>query len=126
MNLKHVDGLLQVSMQITYQGRKQLIDKLVIDTGAVHTIISADAVADIGIFFQDGDKLISMKGIGGTEYSFRKEVESICFDAIEINQIKLDFGTLEGFDINGLIGLDILLVNGFIINLNDLTLEVSK
>jgi hypothetical protein len=37
--------------------------------------------------------------------------------------IKIDFGTLDGFDINGLIGLDLLKTGEFIIDLKNLKLS---
>lgn len=72
MKLKKVNRLLEAEMEISYKGKMKIIDKLVIDTGAAHTLISSDSVEDIGIFFENGDSLVSAYGIGGEEYSFRK------------------------------------------------------
>ena len=46
-------------MTISYKGKTKIIDKLVIDTGAAHTLISSDMVEDIGIYFENGDPLVS-------------------------------------------------------------------
>ncbi|NRF90019.1 hypothetical protein HQN89_03080 [Paenibacillus frigoriresistens] len=45
MKIDYLDGLLQTSVTLNYNGRALTIDKLVIDTGASHTLLSADIVA---------------------------------------------------------------------------------
>jgi hypothetical protein len=77
---------------------------------------------DIGIYFENGDPLVSAYGIGGEEYSFRKPVDFIKLGANEITEMKLDFGNLDDWGINGLIGLDILMNGKFIIDLEKLEL----
>ncbi|WP_081384380.1 hypothetical protein [Paenibacillus odorifer] len=77
MRIDYVDGLLQTSLTLIYKGQALTIDKLVIDTGASHTLLSADAVADIGVFFENGDEIITAFGIGGEESCFRKAFDSI-------------------------------------------------
>lgn len=42
MKLEIVNRLLEVEMTISYNGKSKKIDKLVIDTGAAHTLISFD------------------------------------------------------------------------------------
>ena len=41
-------------MTISYRGKTKVIDKLVIDTGAAHTLISSDIVEELGIYFENG------------------------------------------------------------------------
>ena len=122
MKLELVNRLLEVEMTISYKGKTKIIDKLVIDTGAAHTLISSDIVEDLGIYFENGDPLVSAYGIGGEEYSFRKPVDFIKLGTHEIPEIKLDFGNLDDWGINGLIGLDILMNGKFIIDLEKLEL----
>ncbi|CAM3183876.1 aspartyl protease family protein [Filibacter tadaridae] len=122
MKLKLINHLLEVEMVISYKGKTKIVDKLVIDTGAAHTLISSDIVDEISIYFENGDPLVSSYGIGGEEYSFRKSVDFITLGTHEIQGMKLDFGNLDGWDINGLIGLDILMDGMFIIDLGKLEL----
>lgn len=122
MKLKLVNRLLEVEMTISYKGKIKTIDKLVIDTGAAHTLISSDIVGELGIYFENGDPLVSAYGIGGEEYSFRKPVDFIKLGGYEIPEIRLDFGDLNDWGINGLIGLDILINGKFIIDLERLEL----
>ncbi|MBB6451722.1 putative aspartyl protease [Salirhabdus euzebyi] len=122
MKLEFVNHLLEVEMTISYKDKKKTIDKLVIDTGAAHTLISSDVVDEIGIYFENGDRLVSSYGIGGEDYSFRKPVDFIKLGNYEIPDMKLDFGNLDDWGINGLIGLDILMNGHFIIDLGKLEL----
>jgi hypothetical protein len=122
MKLELVNRLLELEMTISFKGKTKLIDKLVIDTGAAHTLLLTDIVEDLGIYFENGDPLVSAFGIGGEEYSFRKGVDFIKLGTHEIPGMKLDFGDLEDWDINGLIGLDILMDGKFIIDLEKLEL----
>lgn len=62
-----VNRLLEVEMTISYKGKTKVIDKLVIDNGASHTLNSSDIVDDLGIYFENGVPLISAYGIGGEE-----------------------------------------------------------
>lgn len=73
MQIELIDNLLQASMTLCYKDRSLTIDNLVIDTGAAHSLLSSDIVSDVGIKFENGDRLVRSFGIGGDEYSFRKQ-----------------------------------------------------
>jgi len=122
MHIEHIDNLLQTSMTIHYKGRFLTIDHLVIDTGAAHSLISSDIVAQIGIHFENGDTLVRSFGIGGDEYSFRKLVDQVQLGDFTIDNTYIDFGVFhEDIDhINGLIGLDILKQGNMIIDLHQM------
>lgn len=127
MKIDLVDGLLQTSITINYKGQALTVDKLVIDTGASHTLLSADAVADIGVYFENGDEIISAFGIGGEESCFRKAFEAVTLGDFKIKNFKLDVGALhEKLEINGLLGLDLLMAADVILDLSDLTMNSSK
>lgn len=108
-------------MTISYKGKTKVIDKLIIDTGAAHTLISSDIVFDLGIYFENGDPLVSAYGIGGEEYSYRKLVD---FIKRGTHEMKLDFGNLDDWEINGLLGLDIQMNGKFLIDLEKLELRI--
>lgn len=124
MKVEYSDYLLQTAITICYQGKTKTIDRMVIDTGAAHTLISSDVVDDIGIFFEPGDLLITMIGVGGEDYSFRKELDSVELGPVKLDKIKVDFGNLDHdiIKINGLIGLDILKEGEFILDFKRLEL----
>lgn len=120
MLIELVDNLLQASITICYKDRSLTIDNLVIDTGAAHSLLSSDVVSEIGIKFENGDRLVRSIGIGGDEYSFRKQVNQIQLGDLILHHISLDFGVFHDdiSSINGLIGLDILKTGNMIIDLH--------
>jgi hypothetical protein len=128
MKIELIDHLLQTSMTVNYKGNSIKIDNLVIDTGAEHSLLSSDTVSQIGITFQNGDKLVRSFGIGGDEYSFRKRIDQIQLGTLILNDISIDFGIFhEDIDhINGLIGLDILKSGEMIIDLQKMDMYPAK
>lgn len=115
MQIEFMHDLIQTSMTNDYKGRSLRIDNLVIDTGAAHSLLSSDIVSELGIRFENGDKL----GIGGDEYTFQKTVDQIQIGELILKHIPIDFGIFhEGINyINGLIGLDILKSGNMVIDL---------
>lgn len=120
MQIKYIDHLLQTSMTIRYKEQSLTIDHLVIDTGAAHSLLSSDIVEQIGIHFENGDRLVRSFGIGGDEYSFRKQIDQVQLGNFIMDHVYMDFGVFhENIDhINGLIGLDILKQGNMIIDLH--------
>jgi len=53
-----------------FRGLSKVIDNVVIDTGAAETIISPDAVDDIGIIAEPDDSVNSYYGVGGSLHNF--------------------------------------------------------
>jgi predicted aspartyl protease len=128
MKLELIDYLLQTSMTVKYNGVSMQIDNLIVDTGAAHSLLSSDIVSEIGVKFQDGDRLVRSLGIGGDEYSFRKRIDQIQLGNLVLSDISIDFGVFhEDLDhINGLIGLDILKSGEMIIDLQHMKMYPAK
>ena len=125
MNIRYDNGLLFIDIKISYLGKSKLIKNVVIDTGASHTIISPDIVSSIGISASPLDKFITMYGIGGEHYAYRKKIDSISICGMDLKDIEIDFGVIdENGNINGLIGLDVLLELGVSIDLKNLKLKL--
>ncbi|NQX48335.1 clan AA aspartic protease [Paenibacillus tritici] len=120
MQIEFIHGLLQTKMTINYRNHSLTIDKLVVDTGAAHSLLSSDIVSELGIKFENGDKLVRSFGIGGDEYTFQKTIDQIQIGELIMNDIPIDFGIFhEGINyINGLIGLDILKNGDMVIDLH--------
>ena len=118
----YFDGqLIYTSLKLTYKGRTKIIDKLVVDTGAAKSFISVDAVYDIDLSFEDDDYITTVFGIGGPDNSFQKILDCVEFGSRKFENYKIDFGGFHGiYDINGLIGLDLLKDAGVIIDLKNI------
>lgn len=123
MKLEYKNGLLFVDMNIGYKGNNVLINNVVVDTGAAHTIINPDSVYELGIKAEAEDEFITMYGVGGEYYSYRKNINSVNIGRNCLEDVNIDFGLIdeEGY-INGLLGLDVLLKLGITINLKELKL----
>jgi predicted aspartyl protease len=120
MQIRFENGLLLTSLMITYKGKTKIVNNIIIDTGAAHSMLSSDTVEDIGIRFTNGDRIISMYGIGGEDYAFEKVVENIKIGDINIEGYDMHFGLINSSGINGLLGLDLLMKAGMIIDLKNL------
>lgn len=127
MKIEFKDGLLFTSLEIKYKGKSKIIDNIVIDTGAAGSIFSPDTVDDIGIYAEIGDRLIEYYGIGGsTHNAFIKNIDEIKLEDKSIENTYMDFGIIDTKgEINGLLGLDILIEIGAIIDLKNLIIKVG-
>ena len=70
MNIEYRDGLLFTDIEISFKGKAKIINNVVVDTGAAQTLISQDAVDDIGIKVSGDDEVVTSYGIGGKEHAF--------------------------------------------------------
>lgn len=77
MNIEYRDGLLFTTIEILYRGESKIIDNIVVDTGASQTLISQDAVDDIGIKVSGEDEVVTSYGIGGKEHAFVKIIDKV-------------------------------------------------
>ncbi|WP_282936870.1 retropepsin-like aspartic protease [Paenibacillus sp. RC67] len=125
MKFEYRDGLLFTSIQISYKGMMKTIDNIVIDTGASHTLLSQDEVDDIGIRVTAEDEIVTSFGIGGKEHAFIKKIELIQVGDFIMKDVAIDFTSFPYEDINGLLGLDILMSAKFNIDLNNLELRLQ-
>lgn len=119
MRIKQLsNGLLVAPLEITYRGITHTVKDVVIDTGAVRSILHVDAVDALDINPSPTDPISRLQGVGGDDFSFRRRMDQAVFIDFRFDGMTLDFGRIEG--INGLIGLDILRSGGFFIDLNGL------
>lgn len=119
MNIDYRDGLLFTSIEIEYRGKLKVIDSIVIDTGAAESIISPDIVDEIEIYPEEDDEIVTFVGVGGSEHhSFVKKVNTVKVGSFLLKDIELDFGIIDPKGkIKGLLGLDILVKVGAVIDL---------
>ena len=127
INIYYDGQLIFTSLKLTHKGRSKVVDRLVVDTGAAKSFISIDAVDDIDISFEDGDHITTIYGIGGPDNSFQKLLDCIEFGSKKFEQYKVDFGAFRGdYNINGLIGLDILKDSGMTIDLKNMRMTETE
>ena len=117
------DDLLLVPVTVAYQGRQVKIPGLVVDTGSATTMISTDAVAQVGIVPEPQDTLHVVRGLGGSEVVFSRRVDRLQIGPRATERFEVDVGGIDAaFNINGILGLDFLLQTGAILDLGALQL----
>ncbi|TYO92010.1 retropepsin-like aspartic protease [Desulfallas thermosapovorans] len=123
MRLDFRDGLIFTSLSITYKGKIKKIENIILDTGAAQSIVSPDAVEELGITVEPDDRIVTCYGIGGKQYAVAKLVNGISFGPFKLGDRTIDLGPvdLDG-EINGLLGMDMLMEVGAVIDLKNLLL----
>ncbi|OKO90190.1 hypothetical protein BRO54_3123 [Geobacillus proteiniphilus] len=71
------------------------------------------------------DHIVTYYGIGGKEYAFAKKLDFIKLDSFQLREYEIDFSGMDYEGINGLLGLDILLDAGFVLDLDKLEMYRS-
>ncbi len=126
MKIKYKYGLLLVDISLTFKGKSIVIENMVVDTGAARTLISQNVVEEIGLGVDLEDRIVTYYGIGGKEHAFRKRVDKIQVGEFTVEEMELDFNDFGYDDINGLLGLDLLMKAGYIIDLSQLQMNISN
>ena len=123
-NLQFKNGLLYTSIILKHGNKSVLVDNVIIDTGAFHTILATDYLEDMDVEFSEDDELVKASGYGGTVcYSVRKRIDYLECGNLKVEDIKLDFGEIDPNErVNGLIGMDFLRKAGVVLDLVDLVM----
>lgn len=109
MNIYKFDCLICTDITINFKGKEKILKNVVIDTGAVHSILNSSFVNDIDIEPETLEELNTTYGIGGEMFFFSKVVDSIKISDCRFDNIDLDFGEIDPKgELMGLIGLDLL------------------
>lgn len=123
-NLFIEDGLLLTDIFLTFKGKSLLIKRVLVDTGSGSTVVSSDIAESIGIIAEENDTIYRISGIGGSEFVYSKQIDLIRIGEKEVKNFPLEIGAMNyGFDLNGIIGLDLLQQIKAIINIDKMTLE---
>ena len=116
------NGLLYTSIKLGHEGNCVIIDDVIIDTVAFHTIITTDFLDDMGAEFSTKDELIEASGYGGvSSYAVRKRIDSIACETITLKDFKINFVEMYPNErVNGWSGLDYLKEAKIVLDLADL------
>jgi hypothetical protein len=123
MQLTLKDKLPFVNVLLTYRGKTINIDSVLVDTGSATTLLSADQVESIDIHPSPDDILYSIRGVGGNEVVFARNVDQLLVGRHGVADFEVEFGGMDyGFEINGILGMNFLTMTGAVINLWNLTI----
>lgn len=121
MQLKLIDGLPYTKVTSAYGNEEINIDNVLVDTGSASSFFSSDLMGKIGSSHQPDGSLHTIRGVGGVEAVFNRSVDSVQPGSKEVQDTDIEIGGRDyGFEINGILGRDILLEIGAIIDLQDL------
>ncbi|MFD1363495.1 aspartyl protease family protein [Lentibacillus salinarum] len=111
-------------MELGFKGKLLSLKRALVDTGSGSTIVSTDLAESIGIIAEENDMIYRISGVGGSEFVYSKKVDSIKIGELYTENFSLEIGAMNyGFDLDGIIGLDLLQEFKAIINIGQLTLE---
>jgi hypothetical protein len=80
----------------------------------------------IGIVAEENDMIYRISGVGGSEFVYSKIVDSVKIGDMKTEDFALEIGAMNyGFDLDGIIGLDLLQKMKAVINIDKLTLETD-
>lgn len=118
VNLTYKNGLLYTNLLLCHDGKEVLVEDVIIDTGAFHTIISPVFLEKLDAEVEIDDEIVNAYGLGGgRSSSLRKRIDKINFGEITLENIRIDFGEIDPQDrVNGLLGLDMLKASKVIID----------
>mgnify|MGYP000953349239 CR=1 FL=1 len=121
------EGLLLTEMEVTYKEKTLLLKRVLVDTGSGSTIIKTDIAESIGIVAEENDMIYRISGVGGSEFVFSKTINSIKIGEKSEGIFTIEIGAMDyGFDLDGIIGLDLLQQVKAIINLDKLIIEFDR
>ena len=123
MRLYYEYGLPFTEIEL-FNGEKRIkLSNVLIDTGSATTILSTEAAIGLGLGPQPDDKINLIRGVGGVEAVYEKNVESIILDTATLKNFKIDVGAMQyGFEINAIVGMDVLKQAKAIVNFYEMTL----
>lgn len=127
MRLRLKDNLPFVSITVIHQGKKIKIPNVLVDTGSGGTILSADALSNIGIVPEPEDTLHTIFGVGGSEVVFTRKIDELKVGTFLAKRFEIEIGGMDyGLDIQGILGTDFLISAGAIIDLEELEITFTK
>lgn len=123
MQLRLRDNLPFCSVSVVYRGKAMTLDEVLIDTGSARTIFAADLVSLIDITPEPDDVLETIRGVGGIEIVYTRQVDSIQVDDCTVSPFAIEVGAMDyGFAVAGILGMDFLVQSRAILDLAKLSL----
>ncbi len=126
MNIRLRHGLPYVSVSLSHLGKQALLKNTLIHTGSTGTVFSIDKVIPLGLQAEPDDPIREIRGVGGTEFVFIKikQIDFLSFGDFIMNNFKIEIGAMNyGFDIDDIIGLDVLLQDKVIIDFKQMIIQ---
>ena len=96
------------------------IEKALLDTGSMGTVLSSDKVEEVHLLAEPTDEIRQIHGVGGREFVFTKKVDRLAAGDLHIQEFAIEVGAMSyGFDVEATIGLDFRTQTGAVIDLSE-------
>ncbi len=116
-----------ITATLAYRGHSLEIPHVLIDTGSASTVFATDAVKALGITPSPDDRLRFLRGVGGTESVFTRDIDRLNVGGATIRGFRIEVGGMDyGFEINGILGMNFLLRTGAVIDLRTADLSFPE
>ncbi len=127
MKIHIKNGLPFISATLVHHSQRVTLKNVLLDTGSAGTIFSTDKVAGIGLSYEPDDFVHRIRGVGGSEFVFTKQVDMLLAGDLKVDNFEIEIGAMNyGFDMDGIIGLDFLTRVGALIDLSRMELVSAK
>ena len=124
MRIRLENGLPVVSGSITIAGKTVELLHALLDTGSGGTLVSADRLLEVGVEADPTDRIVSVRGVGGIEFVVRKPASAIRLGDLTVSDVPVQIGSMNyGFDLDAIVGTDVLHAVGAVIDLGALELR---
>lgn len=121
MKIRVEGGLPFVTAALQFEGRELSLQRVILDTGSASSVFAADEVSRLGLFAEPRDVLRRIRGVGGSEFVFAKQLDALRLGGLRVDSFEIQVGAMDyGFPLQGLLGLDFLRQAGAVIDLRDL------
>jgi predicted aspartyl protease len=121
------DGLPLIALRLGHAGRIMEIERVLIDTGSGSTVISSKLAREIGVVPEPQDLIRTIRGVGGMEEVFVKQVDYIKIARRVFRDFEIELSPLNyGIGIGGILGLDFLTATRAIVDLKHLELRFGR
>ena len=125
LDLKY--GLPFCNVNLCQNGKFIAINNVLLDTGSGGSVFKMDAVQEIGIMIEDDDVIEAISGVGGSEFVYKKDIDSIALGTLKLDNFKIEVGVMDyGFEINGILGMNFMKAVGATINLDKMEVARGK
>jgi len=123
MNLELKYGLPFTTVELTHKFKTVSFDNFLVDTGSASTIIAAEIAVELGLGPEPLDVIRKIRGIGGSEYVYEKQIDKIKLGTRTATNFKIQIGDMNyGIDISGILGMDFLIKSKVVIDLENMIL----
>lgn len=124
LTLRH--ELAFVTARLTYRGTTVEVPDVLVDTGAASTVFNADLAAEAGIYLAPDDRLRRLRGVGGHEHVFLRQVDRLAVGNHGLDGFDVEIGEMDyGFEIGGILGMDFLRAARAVVDLGSFTIEFA-